>query len=76
MRTTGWNFENQSELTRLITNAQNGITLSEGEKNRANDLAMKEKEFENNLKVQNAKNQNQPGSNYITAGAGTSIFDP
>lgn len=76
MAMTGWTQSNSQELERLLANQKAGITLSEGEKDRANQLAMKEKEFENNLKVQSAKNQSQPGSNYITAGAGTSIFDP
>jgi len=74
MAMTGWTQSNSQELQRLLANQQAGITLSEGEKNRANQLAMQEKDFENSLKV--AKAKDTTGSNYITAGAGTSIFDP
>lgn len=49
MRMTGWTFENQSELSRLLANQQAGITLSEGEKNRAQQLAIAEKGFEAQL---------------------------
>lgn len=49
MRQSGWTFENQSELSRLLANQQAGITLSEGEKNRAQQLAIAEKGFEAQL---------------------------
>lgn len=55
MRMTGWTFENQSELTRLLSNQQAGITLSEGEKNRASELAMQEKGFAASLKEISAR---------------------
>ena len=46
MRMTGWTFENQNELTRLLSNQSAGITLSEGEKQRMNQLAIAEKGFQ------------------------------
>ena len=73
MRMSGWTFENQSELSRLLANQSAGIQLSEGEKNRAHQLALAEKEFENNLKL-NATKQSSP--ELMAVGAGTSIFDP
>jgi len=56
MRMTGWSFENQSELSRLLANQQAGITLSEGEKNRMNQLAMAEQSFQNQLKLNSQQN--------------------
>lgn len=49
MRMSGWTFQNQSELTRLITNAQMGMTMSENEKERMNRLALQEAQFKNSL---------------------------
>lgn len=51
MRMTGWSFENQSELSRLLANQQAGITLSEGDKNRMQQLAVAEANFQNQLKL-------------------------
>lgn len=52
MKMTGWTFSNQIELDKLLANQQAGITLSEGEKNRAQQLSIAEKGFENALKQQ------------------------
>ena len=41
----------QAELNTYITKLNSGITLTEGEKQRANQLAMIEKQFEANKKL-------------------------
>lgn len=76
MRQSGWTFENQSELSRLLANQQAGITLSEGEKNRAQQLAIAEKNFQNQLELNKQQASLNPKQNYMAVGAGTSIFDP
>lgn len=76
MRMTGWTQENSQELQTLLANQQAGITLSEGDKNRANALALKEADFEDQLKLNSQQASLTPKNNYIAAGAGTSIFDP
>lgn len=53
---TGWTFQNSQELDKLLANQSAGVTLTEGERTRLNQLAMKEKEFENNIKLQQMKN--------------------
>ena len=77
MRSTAWSTENSMELQRLLANQQAGITLSEGEKNRMNSLAVAEKNFDNQIKLneQTAKLSNDQ-SQLMPVGAGTSIFDP
>jgi S-adenosylmethionine synthetase len=57
--TTLYTQDNQNELNALITKIQSGITLSEGEKNRANQLAIQEKSYQNALEVQKSKNAGQ-----------------
>lgn len=64
MRMSGWTFENQSELSRLLANQSAGITLSEGEKNRVQQLALAEKSFENQLKL-NSQQQGFTKENYM-----------
>jgi S-adenosylmethionine synthetase len=44
--TTLYSQDNQNELNALISKLQMGVTLSEGEKNRAQELAISEKNFE------------------------------
>lgn len=77
MRMSGWTFENQSELTRLIQNQQAGITLSEGEKNRANQLAIAEKGFENALKLQGMQDASKLATftPYATKPAGSTLYN-
>ena|SRR3990167_10107805 len=43
--TSMFSQENQNELNALLEKVKNGITLSEGERTRANELAIKEKEY-------------------------------
>lgn len=63
MEMTGWSFQNQAELSRLLANQQAGITLSEGEKNRLNALAVSEQSFQNALKL-NSQQNNFTRENY------------
>jgi hypothetical protein len=63
MRMTGWTFENQSELDKLIANQNAGVTLSEGERDRLNALALEERKFENQLKLQQNSQSWQSGEN-------------
>ena len=46
---SGYTFREQSELDRLVANQATGAGLSEGERNRLNELAIKEVEFRNAL---------------------------
>lgn len=48
---TGYSQDMQAELNTYITKLNSGITLTEGEKQRANQLAMIEKQFEANKKL-------------------------
>lgn len=77
MRMTGWSFENQSELSRLLANQQAGITLSEGEKNRAQQLAIAEKGFQNELEKQKLSNEAQryslPKGNTLVNSSGQKV---
>lgn len=57
MKQTGWSTELSTELNRLLSNQQAGITLSEGEKNRANELAKIEKNFQNQLTLQEKQSE-------------------
>ena len=59
MRMTGWTNENQWELNRLLSNQQAGITLTEGERSRLNQLAIAEKGFANALKIAEMNNATQ-----------------
>lgn len=67
--------DNQNELNAIIQKVQNGITLSEGEKNRAQQLAIAEKGYENALKVATSNNQPAKTSPFMTVGEGSSIFN-
>ena len=59
MEMTGWSQANSNELTRLITNMQAGVQISEAEKNRAHELAMQEASFQNQLKYLQAQSDAQ-----------------
>jgi hypothetical protein len=49
--TTGYTNQMQSELDALIARMNAGVTLSEGEKQRANALAIAEKNYQTQLKI-------------------------
>lgn len=65
--TTLFSQENQSELDGLIAKIQAGVTLSEGEKNRAQQLAVAEQNYQNQLKLQQNQ-QSQP--NFVGVNGG------
>ncbi len=48
---SGFDAGAENELNALISKANMGITLSEGEKNRANQLAMAEKQYQTQLEI-------------------------
>lgn len=73
MRMTGWTFENQKELDRLLANQQAGITLSEGEKNRANQLAIAEKGFQNALELKRMENYTLSKGSTLVNSSGAKI---
>lgn len=71
---TGYTTQMQSELDAIISRMNAGITLSEGEKNRAQQLAISEREFDNQMKMaeyQNSVASSQP--NYVQINGG--IYD-
>ena len=49
---TGYSEDNEAELNTLITKLQSGVTLTEGERNRAQELAVLEKTYQNQLALQ------------------------
>jgi hypothetical protein len=69
--TSGFTSDNANELSALVSKMNAGITLNEGEKTRANQLAIAEKGYENALKIAQMNNDTQrygidkanPGSN-------------
>ena len=81
MAMTGWSQTNAMELDRLLHNSNQGMTLSENEKNRMHELSMMEKQFENTLKLQQNEqsfvtSNRSPYENLMAVGEGTTIFDP
>lgn len=69
--TTLYTTQNQQELDALIAKTNAGITLSEGEKNRAQQLAVQEQTFEN----QKALNTQQASLSSSSGNADTSYHD-
>lgn len=54
---TQWTQTNQWELNRLLSNQSTGVTLSEGQQNRLNQLAMQENAFQNELALLEKQNE-------------------
>lgn len=79
-QTSLFSQNNESELNALSDKVKNGIALSEGEKNRAQELLMQEKTF-NNQKALNqqqadlTKESNKGQDRYITLGDGATLYD-
>jgi hypothetical protein len=71
---TMYSEQNSNELSALIAKINANVTLSEGERNRAQQLAVLEKEFENQ-KALNLQKQSS-SSNYLTVGEGSAVYDP
>lgn len=72
--TTGYSQAFQGELDAIIQKMQAGITLSEGEKNRAQALALAEKQYKQALDVAKA-NQSSSRDPYVTLGEGQTLFN-
>src|SRR3990167_3146265 len=51
--TSMYTQDNQNELNAILDKIKNGITLSENERQRAHDLSVAEKNYENQLKIAN-----------------------
>ena len=65
---------NQSELDAIIAKMQGGITLSEGEKNRAQELAMSEKNYQNQLNLQKNSQSAQGPQTQIVESNGKKVL--
>lgn len=52
---TGFTQDNEMELNSLISKMQAGVQLSEGEKQRANELAIQEKKYQEGIRVAEIK---------------------
>ena len=68
--TSMFTTENSNELNGLIAKIQSGVTLSEGEANRANSLAIAEEGYQNALDVQNSKNSVQNSQAPVSTNSG------
>lgn len=62
---TGFTTDNQAELDSLIAKMNSGVTLSEGERQRANQLSIAEKQYQTQLKI---AEMNNASSEKIAAG--------
>ena len=69
--TTGYTTAMQSELDAITAKMNAGITISEGEKNRANQLAIAEKSYQAAIKTAEMSNNRQ-----IALSSGQGIYDP
>ncbi len=67
--TTLYTADNQRELDGLISKINAGVTLSEGEKARAQELSIQEQNYD--LEKEKLKT-----SNFVTVGEGTAVYDP
>lgn len=56
---TGWTTANQMELNRLIQNAQSGLTWTNSEAQRANELALQEMKYKETMDRIRLEGQNQ-----------------
>ncbi len=74
--TTLYTQDNQHELDAIISKMNAGITLSEAEKNRAQELSIAEKNFEN-AKALNVQQAQLTGKDnrYITLSDGATLYD-
>lgn len=74
---SGYSDAMHSELDAIIAKMNAGITLSEGEKDRAQKLAIAEKGYQNQLDQikQTAQSTKANQSRYITLGDGATLYD-
>lgn len=66
--TTGFNTDNQNELDSLIAKMNAGVTLNEGEKNRANELALQEMRYKQAMDTQKLANEGSLATAKLNAG--------
>lgn len=73
---TLYTADNENELNALIQKLNMGITLSEGEKNRANQLALQEKQYQQALDVAKQNNANTtPNTQVVESGGKKYLID-
>lgn len=74
---TGYSQQQQRELDSLLTIYQTGVQMAENEKNRMQQLAMQEKQFEQQkqLLAEEAKSKGS-SNNLLTVGSGSFLFNP
>ena len=70
---SGYTTMMQGELDAIVQKMNAGITLSEGEKNRAQQLAIAEAGFKNALKIAEMNQQKQDP--FVAMGEGTTLFN-
>lgn len=73
MRETSWTFENEKELSRLLANQSAGVQMSEGERNRINQLSIAEKGFENALKLKSMETTALSKGSVLVNSSGTKL---
>lgn len=75
--TSLYSQDNQRELDAIIAKLNSGVQLSEGEKNRAQQLALAEKGYQNELeKIKKSAEYNKASQDrYITLGDGATLYD-
>jgi len=66
--TTMFSQENENELNAIMDKVRNGIALSEGEKNRANALAVAEQSYQNQRKLNDQTAAQSSNSNQYLSG--------
>lgn len=74
---TGYTTEQQNELDSLVSQMNAGVSLSQTQIQQATALATAEKEYQNNLDLQNLKNSatTSDSNRYITIGDGSQLYD-
>jgi hypothetical protein len=73
MRMTGWTFENEKELSRLLANQSAGVTLTNAERDRLNQLAIAEKEMQNRLDLAKAQNYTLAKGSTLVSSSGAKL---
>lgn len=72
---TGYSSANQSILDSLIAKMNAGISLSEGEKNRAQQLAVQEMQYKQAMDVAKAGQTTDNSKRYVTLADGATLYD-
>lgn len=74
--TTGYSQQQQNELDSLLTVYQTGVQMAENEKNRMNQLAVQEKQFEQQKQLLAEEAKTKQSNGLITVGSGSFIYNP